>query len=502
MHATIVHTWALALLLAFLAATPTRATPQEGWHATHPEWRSLHEVRSLEPESGVHQLLSLAAPLEHMVYGYLPYWEMAYQVPHWNLLEVLAWFAVGIDGEGLVTDYNGWGGEATQLLVEEAQANDTLVALTVTLFDNAAIGALLADPDSRAQAIATCLDLMAMHDVSGINIDFEFVPGSAKADFVVFMAELKAAVRALRPRGGQGHVTLAGPAVDWSGGYDYDQLLEVSDGIMVMGYGYHYGGGDPGPNAPLFGGGIWGPHSVAWTIDDYLAQGSAPFKERIFFGLPWYGRQWPVASTLVPGSALDSGKAVWFDVAIEEAAVYGAQYDEDSHSLFYHKEVDDQLWQVWYDDPAAFGEKLAYIKAQELGGIGLWALGYEGGIDAYWAEIATHLTSSPVNTELEEEEEERSISLDASSEGEGESDAVDVIRDDLGGPTRDDSVGPLLNSEDSDPSARILGRTQSMHVHETSPKGCQVGQKRPLGLLPLLLLSFVCLRRPRRARAS
>ena len=78
------------------------------------------------------------------------------------------------------------------------------------------------------------------HGADGINIDFEFVPKAARDGFVTFMTELTDAVRAAAPNGGPGHVSLAGPAIDYSGAYDYDVLLENTDGIMVMAYGYHW----------------------------------------------------------------------------------------------------------------------------------------------------------------------------------------------------------------------------------------------------------------------
>ena len=36
------------------------------------------------------------------------------------------------------------------------------------------------------------------------------------------------------------------PAVDWSDAYDESTLATLSDGLFIMGYDYHYSGGDPG----------------------------------------------------------------------------------------------------------------------------------------------------------------------------------------------------------------------------------------------------------------
>lgn len=327
------------------------------------------------------------------VLGYLPYWQMDKEILHWEYLTLLAWFSVNMNSLGDAIDLNGWGSASTEALVEEAHAHGVRVLVTVTNFSKAEIGTLLQSPTARQNAIDTCLELIATHNADGVNIDFEFVPASAKAEFVTFMADLKAAVTQAQPNGQDGHVSLAGPAVDWGGAYDYDQLLEVSDGIMVMAYGYHWSGGDPGPISPLQGGGKWAENksSIAWTIDDYLTWGGEENRHRIFIGLPWYGREWRVANSGVPGVSLGDSNALTFSKAKKEAQAQGKQYDTDSMTAFYHITRDEDLWQVWYDDGPSFEAKIAYVVAKDLGGIGIWALGYDGGHEDLWTAIGNTL---------------------------------------------------------------------------------------------------------------
>ena len=222
--------------------------------------------------------------------SYLPYWEMDYTFPRWDLLTTVAWFGVGLDPSGQVAEWHGWGGDETEALVQEAHANGVRAVVTVTLFSDELIGQLLDSSTAQATAIETCLSLVAMHDADGVNIDFETVPYGSKQAFVTFMNDLKDAVDEAMPDGRQSHVTLAGPAVDWDGAYDFDQLLIHTDGIMVMAYDYHWAGGNPGPVSPLSQGDIWGKHTVTWTIDDYLTWGGVENRHRLYLGLPLYGR--------------------------------------------------------------------------------------------------------------------------------------------------------------------------------------------------------------------
>lgn len=331
------------------------------------------------------------------VLGYLPYWSYTAAEPYvplrWDLLTILAWFSANMNGSGVIDDKNGWGGATTARIVQEAHAHGVKVIVTVTNFTGSQITSIVSAAN-RQRAIDSCLALMAEHDADGINIDFEFVPKAARADFVTFMSELTDAVRAAAPNGGPGHVSLAGPAIDWSGAYDYDMLLENTDGIMVMAYGYHWTGSTTaGPSSPLFSGDIWASRSVSWTIDDYLTYGGTENRGRVIIGLPWYGRSWQVAARTVPSDALSEGATRTFKAAEPEARNLGKLWEDQSKSTYYYKSSGGTLSQVWYDDGRSFEEKVAYIDQMDLGGVGIWALGYEGDYPDLWDAIDTVLAT-------------------------------------------------------------------------------------------------------------
>ena len=339
------------------------------------------------------------------VLGYLPYWSYTADEPYvplrWDLITILAWFSVNMDGSGNITDRNGWGGSTTAAIVQEAHAHGVLLIVTVTNFEGSEITSIVNNAANRQRAIASCLALMDEHGADGINIDFEFVPKAARDGFVTFMSELTDAVRAAAPNGGPGHVSLAGPAIDWNGAYDYDVLLENTDGIMVMAYGYHWTQSTtPGPTSPLFSGDLWSSRSVAWTIDDYLTYGGVENRGNIIIGLPWYGRAWKVANTDIPGEALSSGATKTFKAAEPEARSLGKGWEDVSKSTYYHKTSAGELSQIWYDDGRSFEAKIAYVDEMDLGGIGIWALGYEGDYPDLWDAI-DNVLAGPVGPDPE-----------------------------------------------------------------------------------------------------
>jgi spore germination protein YaaH len=424
------------------------------------------------------------------VMGYLPYWSYTANSPYvplrWDLLTILAWFAVSMDETGDIVDRNGWGGATTARIVSEAQARGVKVIITITNFSDSQIATLVNSPVNRARAIATCLSLMDEHSADGINIDFEFVPRSGRDGFVTFMTELKDAVSARAPNGGDGHVSLAGPAVDWTGAYDYDVLLENTDGIMVMAYGYHWSGGPPGPTAPLESGDLWSSRSIAWTVDDYLTYGGVDNRAKVLIGLPWYGRSWEVANTAVPGTAIGGGSSKTFRAAEPEALAIGKGWEDISKSVYYHKTTGGVLSQIWYDDGPSFQAKVAYVDEMDLGGIGIWALGYEGGYPDLWDAVAAELVPA--------------------DPGPGDGGAVELVPEPGPEPVTEPGPEPLPEpgpelvpeptpetgdaslADAQTPETRVLTPSRSVSARELEGEGCASSSSAALtGLLALLL---------------
>lgn len=507
---------ALAALFAGLGALAvapaTRAAPVP-WPLTvaepsgHRDLAAEHAALPPQPPSA----FAPRVPLSHAgssaprvareVIGYLPYWEHTASAPYtparWDLLTVLAWFGVEMSATGVITTWRGWGGEHIDALVADAHAHGVKVVLTVTNFTNAEIATLVNSATHRATAIANILDAIAMHGVDGVNIDFEFVPLSGRAGFVTFMTELKQAVAAVAPNGHAGHVTLAGPAVDWSGAYDYRALLENTDGVMVMAYGYHWSGSDPGPTSPLYGGSPWPTRAIDWTVDDYLAFGGEENRHKVVIGLPWYGRSWPVPDTDVPTTASGSGSAIFFRVAEAEVDGYGRLWNEHTRSTYYHKTTSGQLRQVWYDDHRAFDEKVAYIEARDLGGLGIWALGYEGSYPDLWDAIDAHLVPDEPEPGPEPGPEPAVEAAIAEPVADVSEPAVDAVSDDA------TEVAEGSGGGEPGPFGVSVGRPlRDVHARTlTDPGGCGLGGPAP-GVPLALAAGLLLLLAVRRRRAK
>lgn len=306
------------------------------------------------------------------VYGYLPYWADNLDTVPWDSLTHVAMFDVGVDSSGNLTDTHRWTGIASKL-VKRAEKYEVKVHLTLTCFDASVMESVLLSPQKRTRVIQAISSLVNSAGAHGVSVDFEGVPRSVKAGLVSFVEEMGEAVD---------EVTVATPAVDWNGSFDYDELSASADGLFIMGYGYHWKGGNPGPISPLYGGGIWGQHSLQWSVEDHLEWGAT--RDSVVLGLPLYGRNWPSASKAVPGVATASGAAVVYANAVPLGEQSGRKYDEQTETPYAFPSNTEQLW---YDDIESLRAKIAYAVDEGLLGVGFWALNYDGSDADLWAMV-------------------------------------------------------------------------------------------------------------------
>jgi chitinase len=266
---------------------------------------------------------------------------------------------------------------------------------------------MAADPNARAQFIASAISYAAQYGFDGIDIDWEYPGyagrGGSPDDLANFLA-LAQEFRAAAPPGFL--LTMAAPAIVPTGlpqsyhespatyfGW-LQQCSQSFDWLNVMSYDYHGAFDDPvtpgtGVNAPLTRDSTPnGPFSIMATVQAYLAAGIDPGK--IVLGMPTYGRSYTVANpaglasnsgygqpfsgpgpagpaTQIPGvlayyeilSKLASGQltAAWDDATLTPYA-YSAGTGE---------------W-VSYEDPTSLGYKASFAAANGLGGAMVFAV--------------------------------------------------------------------------------------------------------------------------------
>ena len=376
--------FSLFFLITLFAPSPGMA---QDWQAH----KSVHQIESETHKSLLKDTLSsleriftssvIQKPqsLVRKVFGYHPYWVAsdAYKSYDYGALSTIGYFSYDVDtATGGYTTVNGWLGTS---LISYAHARGVRVVLVVTNFGAANNASLLGDTTKQNTLIASLLSMLTMRNGDGINIDFEAVGSAQRNSLVSFMSKLATRVREKIPGA---EISMASPAVDWSNAWDLAQLANICDYLVLMGYDYYWSGSSTaGPVAPLEGEG----YNVTRSVTTYLTAGVPPAK--LLLGVPWYGYDWPVTSTARKATATGSATSVDYKTAEPNALKYGKIIDATTKIPWYNYQSGTILRQTWYDDSLSLAYKNQFLVSKNLGGLGIWALGSEGGRTELWKNI-------------------------------------------------------------------------------------------------------------------
>ena len=356
------------LLLSLAHAGPVKSVHAD--HLAHPPPLPARTTHTPAPPDTV-------PPPERIVFGYYAPWAGELADLDWARLTHVAVFNVDLNSDGSVSGMSGWdtlGPEAVAL----AAPHGVRVHLALTCFDEDVMDDVLPNAALRAGLVSTLGNAVDRAGADGVSVDCEGVPSHLRDPLTALVVELQARVD---------EVSIATPAIDWTGAFDYAALSEHADQIFIMGYGYHWAGGNPGPVAPLHGGSPWNDWSLSNTVDTYIDGGADP--ARIVLGLPLYGRTWPSTDTSIPGTATANGTSVTMVEGIALAATHGRSYDTVTDTPYTFPSSTEQ---TWYDDHDSVQVKVRWAVETGLGGVGFWALNYEGNDPAFWQMITDETT--------------------------------------------------------------------------------------------------------------
>lgn len=357
------------------------------------------------------------------IFGFAPYWTInKLDNVDFNTLTTLAYFGVPIAADGnLVTDSTGYdvfkSDKATEIF-KRAHDNGTRVVLTVTQMDQDAILMFLDDPSAQQRAIDQTTDMVVKRGIDGINIDVEYVGSpdfSYQEKFNVFVKNMTSVMHKKVPGSRVTVSVLASSAKDpipnrQSGQklYDIKSLSQNSDGIFMMAYDFATTSSDYAiPTSPLYGhkeGKYW--YDVSSAVEDFLKLMPA---EKLILGLPWYGYNYPVNTPQVkaprnPGYYTTywyrwrkywqfheySSHAQTYANAVEEitpaAANFQSGWDEYGQVGWKaHYDAAAGVWRmIFLEDAKSLGIKYDFAKEKNLGGVGMWALGFDEGKTDLW----------------------------------------------------------------------------------------------------------------------
>ncbi len=327
--------------------------------------------------------------LAKQVIGYHPYWMgTAYKNYNFHLLTRVIYFAYELNPtNGEYKTVHHWNETG---LVRHAHKRGCAVDLSVTNFGTKNNKIFLENPKAQEKLIENLLLLLRKRKADGVNINFEAVPKSNKNQLSEFVKKLRTKLKAANAKY---KLSITIPAIDWRNAYDVTILKNHVDYFFLMGYDF-YGkySKAAGPNALLFSGSDWTDNNINTTIETYIQFGAEP--SSLILGLPYYGHEWITRDANIPSQALKyNGPRSYRYIANNYADKYVARYDSTSHSMYIVFRDSTDWIQCWFDNEKTLAMKYDYINEKRLGGLGVWALGYDNTYPELWNLIEQKFTT-------------------------------------------------------------------------------------------------------------
>jgi spore germination protein YaaH len=380
-------TRSIRLLMSMFAAVAVTHAAAEPPRSAHEHDAAAHAGGAVHPSHRDAAVVQPRGPVTkpcRTVFGFLPYWVSSSGV-RWDLLTHVACFDVTVNGSGQITNSRSWPWTAT---INSARASGVRVLLTVTNFNPSQISTIVGSSTAR-QTMAVGLANLIRNNADGVVIDFEGVNSPAwQAQMPAFVADLRQ--RLTVELAGSAYpdplIFVASPAVNWAGasGWNFAALAQQADGLFIMGYDF-YGSwsGTSGPSSPLTGGSF----NVTNTVLTQYAAARQQSPHRLILGVPYYGNQWTTSSGAAYSTALSHVGSVTYSSAMTQLATRTRQFDAVSQTPWMAWSNAGTWNQTWFDDEQSLSLKYALARGNNLGGVGMWALGYDAGRTELWSLI-------------------------------------------------------------------------------------------------------------------
>jgi spore germination protein len=333
-------------------------------------------------------------PRKQVVIGFLPFWLLdKASNDYTSYITQLSYFNVTIDSDGSVQKFTSPGesdpgyrslttGKVDRFLNDQKSKGIDL-SLTVFSGDDKKINAFLENPVKSADNLYNDLaPLIEKYGFKDINLDIEKVADASieqrkrYADFVrQFRKNLNSDIT----------ITLdvvASSFVKQTNLCDPAELSEIVDYIVLMGYDFHNPSSSvTGPVAPQSGAGSVSEFDIESAVQAAKAQMPA---NKLVLAIPLYGYSWESIgnyprAAVMPGSAYSISSRSVRELLLNECKNCIPIYEEtDKENYIIYENSETGLFQqVFYPDIKSTKVKVDFAIAQGLGGVALWALGYE-----------------------------------------------------------------------------------------------------------------------------
>lgn len=324
---------------------------------------------------------------DYRIVGFLPTWMIGKTQDYCEELSELVFLGVEIDPKGeLIWDGQSrklYGDDYIQLKKRIRECGGKNI-LGVKLFKDEKIDELVNNPEAVDRLVGEIKAVVDEEGFDGVNVDIEYQgnPTAVLEDpFLNFLEKVKA--------GEVGEVSLDVFANTIIRGNNdrLNTLLGMVDYVLVMAYDFHRPGMDyAGPVAPIEAGP--GERNIMEVVEKVIS--SNLDKEKIVMAYPLYGYEWETYGEEY-GARTGATCVMASYNRVEELLSEGVEvkkaWDEVSMTPWLSYKNEGRTYQIYYDDIDSLKIKYDLVVQNQLGGVGFWALGYEGERREVWEEM-------------------------------------------------------------------------------------------------------------------
>ena len=320
-------------------------------------------------------ILGISLIYSQRVIGYYPQWVQGSFTPDkidysviTHVLHSFAW----PDEEGNILHYDNMLSQSINNTVHE---NGAKILLVFGGWGQSwGFPSTVSTPEIRAVFINNIIDICETYGYDGIDIDWEQPVNSIeKNNLTSFITELREAFDATHP---EWIISMAIPVSNWSGQhYDFTQLKQSVDFFNAMTYDIHGSWtSHAGHNSPLYPSPPGDPEGSVSTGIDYLVNTRGIESSKVNVGIPFYGKEYNASDINQPFTGSDVARLYnEYHGLINNGWEY--VWDSDGQVPYLKSDTQDKI--ITIDDSLSISKKSSYAISNNLGGLMIWALGYD-----------------------------------------------------------------------------------------------------------------------------
>lgn len=376
------------------------------WQKNLPLVSPLDLVENLSPINNF-----LKKKSDKIVFGFLPYWNLRQS----NQLRIkdlthLGYFGIDLNPDGSIKQYmnkkevepgfNKLDSPELSLLMRQTKILNKKNILVIRAMDNDLIESVVNNKNHTKKSIESIVQTLSQYHFDGLNIDFEYIGSpnsSTKDNFQNYVSDLSSACKIALPNCEMSVDILADTGAK-DRIHDLKAISDSLDYIIIMAYDYYRSSSTvAGPVAPLRGkcddkkSYPCLEYDVISSVSDINKQ--VPSK-KLILGIPFYGYEWQVASPNFLANTYPKSGGIATYKRIQNLISdppnpenFANTWSEITKSPYIVYEEHGQLFQIQYENTLSLKLKLDLVNQSYLGGIAIWALGYETPFTDLWDTI-------------------------------------------------------------------------------------------------------------------